>query len=106
MGQMAYIWMDVGSADHLARHELHIPKLIVQHLPTSLTPVFLIKIVAIPAALALSWAPCPNGPNGPPTSPSHCVLSNMRGDEEVNCSTPQAGQLHQCNIQKCHSQSI
>eukprot|EP00983_Pelagomonas_calceolata_P122633 1160925-Pelagomonas_calceolata.AAC.2 len=58
--------MDVGSAGHLARHDLHIIEQVsnrerqvyasqtVIYLPTSLTPVFLVKLDAPPAALTLS----------------------------------------------------
>eukprot|EP00983_Pelagomonas_calceolata_P022476 707253-Pelagomonas_calceolata.AAC.1 len=48
--------MDVGSADRLAQHDLHIlsKSLTALYLHTSLTPAFLIKLDAPPAALMLS----------------------------------------------------
>eukprot|EP00983_Pelagomonas_calceolata_P005162 167908-Pelagomonas_calceolata.AAC.1 len=50
--------MDVGSAARLAQHDLHITERISNHVipPTSLTPAFLIKQDAPPAAPMLSWS--------------------------------------------------
>eukprot|EP00983_Pelagomonas_calceolata_P070599 1150852-Pelagomonas_calceolata.AAC.2 len=50
------IHMGVGSADRQAQHDLHIPSmLLIKKVPTSLlTPVFLNKLDATPAALMLT----------------------------------------------------
>eukprot|EP00983_Pelagomonas_calceolata_P076559 1153467-Pelagomonas_calceolata.AAC.1 len=58
--------MDVGSADCLAQYDLHITEQTSNrvtrrevyrlYLPTSLTPAFLIKLDAPPAAPMLSWS--------------------------------------------------
>eukprot|EP00983_Pelagomonas_calceolata_P057967 1145306-Pelagomonas_calceolata.AAC.1 len=53
-----HIYMDVGSADRLAHHDLNITEQISSHIIPSylFDPAFLIKLDAPPAALVLSWS--------------------------------------------------
>eukprot|EP00983_Pelagomonas_calceolata_P084038 1156281-Pelagomonas_calceolata.AAC.2 len=96
--------MNVGSADRLAQHDLHI----TEQTSTRILPPYLFdpsipdqdrRTSSRPDAILVT--PCPANPNIPPTSPSHWVLRSMRRNDEVRSSTTPAKQLHELNIQNC-----
>eukprot|EP00983_Pelagomonas_calceolata_P072636 1151808-Pelagomonas_calceolata.AAC.3 len=104
-----FVHVDVGSADRLAQHELHIP----EQVSTRIIPPYLFD-PSIPDQArctssrpdAILVTPCPTNPNRPRTSPSHRVLRSMRDCEEARSSTTPARQFHELNIQCRHICSI
>eukprot|EP00983_Pelagomonas_calceolata_P001773 59486-Pelagomonas_calceolata.AAC.1 len=94
--------MDVGSADCLAQHGLHITEQASNHevLPKLLDP-------SIPdrdrhyssRPDAISVTPCPSYQNRPFSFLSHLVLHSMRGNKDlISSSTTPARQLQELNI--------
>eukprot|EP00983_Pelagomonas_calceolata_P129979 1161651-Pelagomonas_calceolata.AAC.1 len=97
--------MDVGSADRLAQHDLHITKqvsnrVIPPYLFDPSIPDQARRTFSHPDAIFVT--PCPANPNRPPTPPSHRVLRSMRRNDEVRSSTTPARQLHELNIKNRH----
>eukprot|EP00983_Pelagomonas_calceolata_P117012 1160375-Pelagomonas_calceolata.AAC.3 len=99
------IHMDVGSADRLAQHDLHI----TEQVSTRVIPSYLFEPSTPDQARctssrydAILVTPCPTYPNRPPTPPSHHALRCMRRNEGVRSSTTPARQLHELKIQNCH----
>eukprot|EP00983_Pelagomonas_calceolata_P113418 1159981-Pelagomonas_calceolata.AAC.4 len=73
--------MDVGSADRLAQHDLHITK----QVSNRVIPPYLFDLSMPDQARRTSSCPniilvtpCPANPDRPPTPPSHQVLRSMR----------------------------
>eukprot|EP00983_Pelagomonas_calceolata_P060685 1146484-Pelagomonas_calceolata.AAC.6 len=94
------IHMDVGSADRLAQHDLHITEQVSNRvIPPYLSDPSIHDHARRPSSRpdAISVTPCPANPNRPLTPPSHRVLRSMRHNEEVRCSTTPARQLHELN---------
>eukprot|EP00983_Pelagomonas_calceolata_P032648 1023563-Pelagomonas_calceolata.AAC.1 len=97
--------MDVGSADRLAQHDLHITEQVSNHV----IPPYLFD-PSIPDQArstssrpdAVLVTPCPANPSRPPTPPSHRVVRSIRRNEEVRSSTTPARQLNKLNIQNRH----
>eukprot|EP00983_Pelagomonas_calceolata_P126719 1161333-Pelagomonas_calceolata.AAC.7 len=89
--------LDVGSADRLAQHDLHI----TEQISDRVIPPYLFD-PSIPDQAehtssrpnAILVTPCPANPNRPPTPPSHRVLCSMRCTDEVKSSTTPARHLH------------
>eukprot|EP00983_Pelagomonas_calceolata_P040927 1137826-Pelagomonas_calceolata.AAC.1 len=99
------IHMDIGSADRLAQHDLHI----TEQISNRVIPPYLFKPSIHDQASRNSShpdpilvTPCSTNPNKPPTSPSHRVLRSMRHNEEVRSNTTPARQLRELNIQERH----
>eukprot|EP00983_Pelagomonas_calceolata_P045883 1139904-Pelagomonas_calceolata.AAC.1 len=90
------IHMDVGSADRLAQHDVHITEQTANHV----IPPYLFK-PSIPdqtrrnssRSNAILVTHCPTNPNRPPTPPSHWGLRSMRRNEVVRSSTTPDRQL-------------
>eukprot|EP00983_Pelagomonas_calceolata_P043082 1138766-Pelagomonas_calceolata.AAC.1 len=87
------VHMDVGSADHLAQHDLHI----TEQVSNRVIPPYLFhpstsgqarRTSSHPDAILVT--PCPANPNRTSTSPSHWVLRSMRRIEEVRSSATPA----------------
>eukprot|EP00983_Pelagomonas_calceolata_P050020 1141767-Pelagomonas_calceolata.AAC.7 len=80
------IHMDVGSADRLAEHDLHVTEQVSIHV---IPPYLFDPIIPDQARRtfsrpdAISVTPCRMNPNRPPYPPSHRVLRSMRRNEEV-----------------------
>eukprot|EP00983_Pelagomonas_calceolata_P000049 1214-Pelagomonas_calceolata.AAC.1 len=96
--------MDVGSADRLAQHDLHITEKISNHvIPPYLfdpsIPDQASRTSSRPDAILVT--PCPANPNTPPPPSSHQVLCSMRCNE-LRSSTTLARQLHELNVQNRH----
>eukprot|EP00983_Pelagomonas_calceolata_P115917 1160252-Pelagomonas_calceolata.AAC.1 len=96
---------DVGSADRLAQHGLHIieqvsNRVIHLYLFDPSTPDQAGCNSSCPNAILVN--PCPANPNRPPTSPSHWALRSMRSDDAVRSSTTPARQIDELNIQNRH----
>eukprot|EP00983_Pelagomonas_calceolata_P067114 1149353-Pelagomonas_calceolata.AAC.3 len=90
--------IDVGSADRLAQHDLHIIEQVSNHV----IPPYLFdpsisdqdrRSSSRPDAILVT--PCPVNPNRPPTPPSHWVLRSMSRNDEVRSSTTPARQFHE-----------
>eukprot|EP00983_Pelagomonas_calceolata_P039665 1137276-Pelagomonas_calceolata.AAC.1 len=103
------VHMDVGSADRLAQHNLHI----TEHVSSRVIPPYLFdpsipdqvrRTSSCPDAILVT--PCPAKPNRPPTPPSHWVFRSIRGNEEEGSNTTPARQSHELNIQNCHVHSL
>eukprot|EP00983_Pelagomonas_calceolata_P066607 1149120-Pelagomonas_calceolata.AAC.2 len=97
--------MNVGSADRLARYDLHL----TEQVSNRVIPPYLfdpsIPDQARPTSNrpnAILVTPCRANPNRPPTPPSHRVLRRKRLNEEVRSNTTPARQLHELNIQNRH----
>eukprot|EP00983_Pelagomonas_calceolata_P060954 1146606-Pelagomonas_calceolata.AAC.1 len=95
------IHMDVGSADCLDQHDLHITeqtsnRVILPYLFKPSIPDQDRRSSSRPNDILVM--PCPANPNIPPTPPSHQVLRSMRRNEEVRSSTTPARQLRELNI--------
>eukprot|EP00983_Pelagomonas_calceolata_P051397 1142385-Pelagomonas_calceolata.AAC.1 len=97
--------MDVGSADRLAQHDLHI----TEQVSNRVIPPYLFDPSIPDQARRTSCRPdailvtaCPTNPNRPRTSPLHWVLHSMRGKEEARSSTTPAKQIHELNIHNRH----
>eukprot|EP00983_Pelagomonas_calceolata_P032644 1023438-Pelagomonas_calceolata.AAC.1 len=97
--------MDIGSADRLAQHDLHIS----EQVSNRVIPPYLFKPSILDQARhtssrpdAILVTPCPANPNRPPSPPSHRVLRSMRRNEVVRSSATPARQLHTLNIQNRH----
>eukprot|EP00983_Pelagomonas_calceolata_P086756 1156826-Pelagomonas_calceolata.AAC.2 len=99
------IHMNVGSADPLAQHDLHI----TEQVSNCAIPSYLFD-PSIPDQARLTSSrpdailvtPCPANPSKPPTPSSHRVLRSMRRNEVVRSSTTRARQLHELSIQNRH----
>eukprot|EP00983_Pelagomonas_calceolata_P051400 1142385-Pelagomonas_calceolata.AAC.4 len=82
--------MDVGSADRLVQHDLHI----IDQVSNRVIPPYLFD-PSIPdqdrcsssCPNAILVTPCTTNPNRPRASPSHQALHNWRGNKEVGSST-------------------
>eukprot|EP00983_Pelagomonas_calceolata_P015751 499640-Pelagomonas_calceolata.AAC.1 len=93
--------MDVGSADRLAQHDLHI----TEHVSNCGIPPYLFD-PSIPyqarrnssRPIAILLTPCLANPNRPPTPPSYRVPRSTRRNEEVRSSTTPARQFRELNI--------
>eukprot|EP00983_Pelagomonas_calceolata_P127967 1161467-Pelagomonas_calceolata.AAC.8 len=97
-----HIHINVGSADRLAQHDLHI----AEQVSNRVKPPYLFdpsipdqarRTCSRPDAILVT--PCPTKPNRPPTPSSYQVLHSMRRNEEVRSSTTPARELRECNIQ-------
>eukprot|EP00983_Pelagomonas_calceolata_P000395 13014-Pelagomonas_calceolata.AAC.1 len=89
--------MNVGSADHLAQHDMHITeqisnRVIPPHLFETSIPDRARRTSSRPDAILVT--PCPANPNRPPTPSSHRVLCSMRRNKVVRSNTTPASQLH------------
>eukprot|EP00983_Pelagomonas_calceolata_P052959 1143082-Pelagomonas_calceolata.AAC.3 len=99
------IHMDVGIADRLAQHDLHITeqvsnRVIPPYLFDPSVPDRARRTSSRPDAILVT--PCPTYPNRPPNPPSHRVLRSIRCNEEERSSTTPARQFCESNIQKRH----
>eukprot|EP00983_Pelagomonas_calceolata_P122381 1160902-Pelagomonas_calceolata.AAC.10 len=97
--------MDVGSADRLAQHDMHITeqisnRIIPPYLFDPSIPDHARRTSSHPHAILVT--PCPANPNRPPTPSSHRVLHSMRRNEVVRSNTTPARQPHELSIQNCH----
>eukprot|EP00983_Pelagomonas_calceolata_P064971 1148388-Pelagomonas_calceolata.AAC.2 len=77
--------MDVGSADRLAQHDLHI----TEHVSNRAIPPYLFDLSITDQARrnssrldAILVTPCPANPKRSPASPSRRVFRSMRRNEE------------------------
>eukprot|EP00983_Pelagomonas_calceolata_P067772 1149616-Pelagomonas_calceolata.AAC.1 len=87
--------MDVGSADCLAQHDLHITEQISNCvIPPNLFDPSIHDQDRCKSSRpdAILVIPCPANPNTPPTFPSHRVLRSMRGNKEAR--TPCCSERH------------
>eukprot|EP00983_Pelagomonas_calceolata_P070432 1150781-Pelagomonas_calceolata.AAC.3 len=82
--------MDVGSADRLAQHGLHITEQISNRVlpPYLFNPSIPDQTRRTSSRLdAILVTPQPANPNRPPTLPSHRFFCSMRGNGKVRSST-------------------
>eukprot|EP00983_Pelagomonas_calceolata_P121642 1160818-Pelagomonas_calceolata.AAC.1 len=100
-----FLQMDVGSADRLTQHDMHITeqtsnRVIPPYLFGPSTPDQARRTFNHPDAILVT--PYPANPNRPPSPSSHRVLRSNRRNEVVRSTTTPARQLQGLNIQNRH----